>query len=197
MQNENSVELDKPGAGLPFFERILARYFFLPRQTRRLTWDQNVDLFKREVDRIGVLTKTLSREKMTTCVLIPRIRGIEDSSRYWSVAMTLEHLTIVNRAMASIIVELSQGRVPPIEVNIAKVKPQSSLDYQAALKDYLSTSLEVEQKLSSPQVLDRNSSAKLLHPWFGPITAHQWNWLLGVHQATHRRQIAEILKGLS
>jgi len=32
-------------------------------------------------------------------VLVPRMRGIEDSSRFWSVNETLEHLLITGLAM--------------------------------------------------------------------------------------------------
>lgn len=43
-------------------------------------------------------------------VLIKRITGIEDSSRFWSVYMVLDHLLIVDRLTIKIMESLSRER---------------------------------------------------------------------------------------
>jgi hypothetical protein len=54
--------------------------------------------------------------------------------------------------------------------------------------------MEATLRAVSDPALNRRSKARLQHPWFGPITAHQWNWLMGIHQSIHRKQIEEILR---
>ena len=56
-------------------------------------------------------------------LLIPRVIGIEDSSRNWSVAMVLEHLCLTNAEMTIAVDSLSRGIVPKGEVDIALYKP--------------------------------------------------------------------------
>jgi hypothetical protein len=40
-------------------------------------------------------------------------------------------------------------------------------------------------------------SARHAHPWFGPMTAHEWHCLAGIHRGAHRQQIERIKEGLS
>ena len=195
METQSPIQLQKPGAGLPFFENLIAKYFMVPQQTRRTTWEQNRERFLKEGDRILSITTPLKPEQMETRILIDRFPGIEDSSRFWSVAMTLEHLMIVGTGMGKIITELSQNRVPLIEVNTAAVKPKNGLKAHEAnqkFKDFVRT---LSEKIQT-ETGDPRSQARLAHPWFGKLNAHQWNWLLGRHQAVHRRQIVEILSHL-
>lgn len=48
---------------------------------------------------------------------------MEDSSRYWSVFMTLDHLRIVNLGVADAIRLLGQDKVPERKADTATVKP--------------------------------------------------------------------------
>ncbi|NDD92968.1 hypothetical protein EBZ37_12905, partial [bacterium] len=82
----------KPDSGLPLFERLMARYFFLPVKARQTTWEQSNRFFERETEKILRLVQSLTLHQMQTPVLIARIQGIENSSRFWSPAMVLEHL---------------------------------------------------------------------------------------------------------
>ncbi|MBX3389322.1 MAG: hypothetical protein KF691_07680 [Phycisphaeraceae bacterium] len=50
--------------------------------------------------------ESLSAGAAAERVLIPRLRGLEDSSRYWSVWMMLDHLRIVNSQVAMVIASL-------------------------------------------------------------------------------------------
>jgi len=190
--------LGKPGAGLPLFERLVARYFFLPVKARQTTWEQSNRMFERETEKILKLTESLSVDELKVQVLIPRIHGIEDNSRNWSPAMVLEHLMIVATGMAEVIVQLSCGKVPDKRVDIAAVKPKgefSAVELSAIREQFSNRMAAVKQSLAQ-DVRNHNSRSRLRHPWFGSLTAREWNWLLGAHQRIHRKQIEEIQKRL-
>ena len=121
-----TTALDKPGAGIPFFERIMAKYFIMPREVRKRSWEDCGALFDREGARIVELIKDLTPAQLEKKVLIDRIPGIEDSSRFWSVKMTLEHLIVVGNGIGKIVGSLAQNTTPTVDVDIAKVKPKGA-----------------------------------------------------------------------
>jgi len=188
------VSLEKPGAGLPVLELLFARHLMMPFLSRTRSWDESYRRFLGSGEKILEYTSDLNKGKMERQVLIPRLPGLEDSSRFWSVAMTLEHLTIAGNTTSGIIVELSHDRIPPLRLEITQVKPfandanESRRAFQAMLKT-ASTRLLREVK-------NRSSKARLRHPWFGPITAREWNCLIAFHQDLHFRQIRQIIKRL-
>ena len=55
------------------------------------------------------LAEPLSAEQLQRRVLVKAPMGMEDSSRYWSAAMVLEHLIEVGSRIAVGIVELTHG----------------------------------------------------------------------------------------
>jgi hypothetical protein len=120
------------------------------------------------------------------------LAGLEDSSRNWSVAMTLEHLIIVGEQMAVVQACLAHDEAPPVEVSTAAVKPQGVLGDDAP-DVYEAFS---QQYLAETDTMPRRSTATLAHPWFGPLDVHGWGVLASLHQSIHRRQIAAILRGL-
>src|SRR5215472_11399027 len=88
--------LAPPGAGLPFIEWAVAKYIVVPFRLRMVTMEDAVKEFADLSAAISALAKPLNETQMSDRRLIPRLQGLEDSSRYWSVAMTLEHMCIVN-----------------------------------------------------------------------------------------------------
>lgn len=151
--------------------------------------------FEKEGSRVLELVKPLSETERSTRVLIDRFPGIEDSSRYWSVAMAVEHLIIVGSACAQGIVLLSHGKVPPSEARIENVKPNGALKPMELESAYTGFLADYSDKLNT-QVGDRKSKTTHRHPWLGPMTSAQWNWLMSTHQGLHRHQIQLILAGL-
>lgn len=103
-------QLQPPGAGLPraelFFSRLGFRLAtpFLSRQ-RASRWVRS------EADRMLARVRTLAPRGRRPPGTRPALSGLEDSSRYWSALMTLEHFVIVNTAVAGIIEALAAGRV--------------------------------------------------------------------------------------
>ena len=188
-----SPKLAAPGAGLPGIELQIARILFT---LRAWTHDrQRIDaLFRRERALIAELVKSCPAGLLGERVLIPRPRALEDSSRHWSVLMTLEHLRIVNLACASIIRELSEGRVPAGKASTADVKPSPDVA-ESVLAAYEASCDEVLAAVASSKNLD--DPARFPHPWFGPMSARRWHVLAAVHLGLHRRQIEAILVRLA
>lgn len=185
--------LDAPGAGMPLVQAWMMRTFVLPRlKSDAQALQFCIDLFVRNGKGILKTLEHTTSDQRTQRRLVPRITGLEDSSRYWSINETLEHLMIVGTEIRRGIGELQSGRLPQIKPDTAAVKPKGSAmqDRLEEFKKFLADS-QHDMSVISAQGL-ANSEAKLAHPWFGPMSAHQWFWLLGVHQGIHRRQIREI-----
>ncbi|HEX5036310.1 MAG TPA: hypothetical protein VFX30_04055 [bacterium] len=194
MDPEN-VRLAAPGAGLPFLEYLVSRYYWFPKFCKSTTWDQAHALFQKQGARLLAIARELPEGQRTIRVLIPRVPGIEDSSRHWSVAMVLEHLMIVGKLMGEGIVELTHGRIPDWDISTADVKPRGGLEGSVVIADYEKFLKRFEQQVMT-EAGDRASGARLKHPWFGRLNAHQWLCLAGAHQKVHRVQGERIRKNL-
>jgi hypothetical protein len=185
--------LDPPGAGLPFLEIAWLRPAF---KTKCFFMSQAAasDLFLAETEKILRHVRTTPIQKAGTPVLIKRVTGIEDSSRNWSVYMVLDHLRIVDEGIARLVEALTRGAVPGHVTRIQDVKPNLNVGpetigrFEEAVQKYEATVKRLGQ-------LGR--SARHAHPWFGPLTAHEWHCLAGIHHAAHRQQIERIKAGLA
>lgn len=146
--------------------------------------------FNQERRRIAELVASCHTEAARRRVLIPRVRGLEDSSRYWSVWMTLDHLRIVHGAFTRIIAALVQDRDPGGVASTAAVKPGADVGpdvvgaYERSCDDLLAT-------ISRSGGL--RTTRRYAHPWFGPLDAAGWHALAGTHLRIHRVQIERIL----
>lgn len=192
----NPPKLEAPGAGLPWFERNWLKYYYVGYRFPRYPWEMGEAFFDRETQIIRKCVEPLSMEQLQTPQLIPRIRAMEDSSRFWSVAMTLEHLMIVGTGMSQIILKLSEDQPFSREIDIAKVKPLgqmlAGMDSKKAGLTFKNSMHEI-QTLLKTGIKNKKSKRKHPHPWFGPMTAHQWLWIMAGHQSTHRKQIQSII----
>jgi hypothetical protein len=184
------LKLQPPGAGLPWLELLAARVGM--RLLRLTTSRQNASRqFRQEGDRILALARSLPSSQAAEPVLIRRVFGIEDSSRHWSVLMVLEHLVIVNDAIAQVVRSLAAGKEVARQIGTADVKPQSEQQpevidrFAVCMTKYLEA-IEIVPNL--------HTHLRYRHPWFGPLSGHGWHVLAAGHQAIHRRQIEQILK---
>ncbi len=184
--------LEEPGSGVGWLERALlgsgiraaARFYGKDRLTQ---------MFRHEAEQVIALARSLSETQGRERVRIERFIGIEDSSREWSVYMTLEHLVIVNTAIAAILPQLYSGQMVGTQVKIEEVKPvpeagPEQIDDLVALVDRYT---DIVDKLGNLR-----AGAKLPHPWFGALSAAQWHALAAVHNSTHRRQVERIKQAL-
>lgn len=184
--------LAPPGAGLPAPELFVARLLFALR-SRLTSRSAAAARIVAERSRIAALLHGRPPANLRQRVLIKRPRGLEDSSRYWSVTMTLEHLRIVNTGVASTIRELLAGRVPPGVVSTAAVKPSPEVD-ERVVSAFVASCDDLLQAGRNAATLA--TQVRHPHPWFGPLDAARWKFLGGFHLGLHRGQIELILQGL-
>ncbi len=182
-------KLAPPGAGLPVVELMIGR--MLATVGRRMgTRESFTAQFEGERGRVRGLIEGLSPEMGGRRVLIKRPAGMEDSSRYWSVWMTLDHLRIIHVAMARIIKGLGNGTPPPGQASTAAVKP--SVDVDERVKGAYEASCD-ELLAAAAAVKNLETAARYEHPWFGPMDAKGWYGLAGTHLKIHRVQIERII----
>jgi hypothetical protein len=94
----NHPQLAAPGAGLPKSERVVAN-FMIRWKADHTTREQAAACFAAERAAILSLLQGHDEVALSQPVLIKRLPGLEDSSRYWSLLMVVDHLRIVNRDM--------------------------------------------------------------------------------------------------
>jgi hypothetical protein len=194
-QPETAPQLDKPGAGLPFLESLVVRWYFGAVVSKRGDWEDDKRKFDVTTAKLLKEIEGLDTKQLTIRVLVPKQKGLEDSSRYWSAAMVFEHLMIVGGKTRDGIIMLSKGLVPPVKADTAKVKPLGERDAAETLEAYKKFASTVMADIDAG-VKDRDSKAVFAHPWMGPFTARQWHWILAVHQGVHLTQLRAIVKGL-
>ncbi len=184
--------LAPPGAGLPAPERFIARILF---ELRRRTVDRaGSDAgFREQREAVRRLVAGLDDASAARRVLIARPRGLEDSSRYWSVWMTLDHLRIVHHEIARIIGELGKGTVPAGQASTAAVKPAAEVGREVV--DAYEQSCDV-LLAAAAAVPELRTAVRFPHPWFGPLDAAGWHQLAAGHFGIHRVQIERIIAGL-
>lgn len=187
-----SSTLAPPGAGLPWLELQIARLRFAWR-LRRGSPAAFDAAFERERDAILALVRPLAETTAARRVLIRRPRGLEDSSRDWSVWMTLDHLRITNTRFAQAITLLRAGRVPPQPASTAAVKPSPEVD--AGVIAAFEASCQALLEAAAP-LREGWGDTRYAHPWFGPLDARGWQALASFHLGLHRVQIERILAGL-
>ncbi len=187
--------LDKPGAGVGVMQGLVMKFYIGPFVAAKSDWDTDSERFLNSSKKILTLIDGLDEQALSQKVLVPPQRGLEDSSRYWSAAMVLEHLMIVGMGLRDIIIRLSQDKVPPGKADTARVKPLGQTAAGIVLQNYKTFTETVADQIAAG-VKDRDSKAVYAHPWFGDFTARQWHWLLATHNDIHLQQLQAILAGL-
>jgi hypothetical protein len=184
--------LESAGKGLPAIDALFLKYIGFPVLKRTMSWDKGMELFEREGRRILENVQGLDEGILFQKVLIPKITGIENNSRYYSPAMVLWHLIYVGEAIQDGIIALSKNEKLDFVVKIENFKPFVEIssniinDYEAFLDGYRST---IEESVEDRFIRNYHT-----HPWFGPLNPHQWVLMSAVHQIVHRRQLENILK---
>ena len=146
--------------------------------------------FKREAARILAQAQKLEPALAAKPVLVERLKSLEENCRHWSLLMTLDHLAMINTAVSTIIESLLQNipLAPNFSRAEAKPKPEQSIftieRFRKITEQYL-------------QHVDRapslHSRMRHTHHQFGPLDAHGWHCLAGIHQQIHRKQIERIV----
>lgn len=192
MSPATQPKLEAPGAGLPLPELWIARLIFR-REVRKSSRESAIAKVEIERERFLSFIEENAGKPLGSQVLIPRLRGLEDSSRFWSVYMTVEHVCIVNGAIASAIELMVEGKSPENEASTAAVKPSPEVDSSVVERFRSSTGHLLEV---AGNHRDLTKSALYSHPWFGPLDAMGWLVMAGFHMQLHRKQLSAIAERL-
>jgi hypothetical protein len=177
--------LAAPGAGIPHVERFVAN-LLIRGKAAATTRTQAIAVFERLRSTVLQRLDGLDEQILSQPVLIKRLPGLEDSSRYWSLLMVVDHLRIVNQGITGVITELGAGRLPSGKVSTADVKPSAQatkeviIGFDRGCHDFLDAAARIQ---------DLKTSLKFPHPWFGPMDAATWHFMIGFHMKLHLRQI--------
>lgn len=192
MDTSAQPQLAPPGAGLPPVELFFARLIF-----RTFLWRGNRDRFtarfQQERQRIRGLIATCDAEAGALQILIPRPRGLEDSSRHWSVWMTLEHLRLMHGSIRKVMIALIRGMSLEGKASTASVKPAPGIqaDVITAYEESCDDLVATMEKMKEPR-----TALTFQHPWFGALDALGWYAMAAFHLSLHRAQIERIIERL-
>jgi hypothetical protein len=171
-------------------ELIFSRVLF---KGLRLFWTRPVarHRFIKESNRILDQIQSMDEERGRRPVLVKRLLGLEDSSRYWSPFMALEHMVTVDRSIMDVMEELYRSPESLSEIRIADLKPQRTTGsemvsiFQRTVGDFV---------VRLDRLPDLRTPARHAHPWFGPLNGHGWLCMAAMHHIIHRRQLEHILR---
>lgn len=181
--------LAPPGAGIPAIERLVGGAIFAFRRWRGSREAFSAE-FERERASIARLYCGQDERLLSARILIPRLRGLEDSSRFWSVYMTLDHLRIVNHQIIGVIDVLTQGIMPQGQARTAAVKPRPDVGPEVVPAYESTCDGLLEIAATKPSL---HTSLRYAHPWFGPLDAAGWHAMAAMHMGIHKAQIVHIL----
>ncbi len=176
---------------MPYLEWAVAKFILIPNLLKHANKTKALVNFSEVSEDIIQLCADLSPEELGKRRLIKRLRGLEDSSRFWSVAMTLEHLIIVDTTMLKVITDLSTGSTDLKPVGTAEVKPNGTSRLDQIVQEFNAVQTDFIERSKIVNV-DAFPQAKLSHPWFGPLNALEWLTFAGLHSDIHRRQVKAI-----
>ena len=134
------------------------------------------------------LAELVDRTSGSQAVMVPEMRGIDEDMRNWSFFMILEHNSIVNRSITSIVQQLSRQEEP---VGRGGIDPKRDVMPAANSGedqiDSFRRSIEEHLEIVSGLGPLRGTRTKD-HPIFGPFDAHKWNCMFAFHLNLHYRQ---------
>jgi len=177
---------------VPWWQRLGGKYILLPAFSFRLSWDGSVELLERQGRRLVEMAGGRDEARLTERVLVPPQLGLDDSSRYYSYSMVLEHLTITGHGIARIVSDLTHLRRPAGEIRTAALKPSGELSVDEAAGGYQGMLSEF-RRLTIDEAGDRDPPLRFEHPWFGPLDALRWMRFAPFHQTLHLKQARRIL----
>lgn len=195
MQNQlnSAPKLGKPGAGLPFYEWFIAKYLLFPQRFRTTDNAQAISDFAEESNHVIRIVSQLAPGQLAEKRLIKRLRGLEDNSRYWSIAMAIEHMIIAGTSLRGVLISLSSGRADLPESSITSLKPNPEISSEGLIERFEQMTQKFVRTAEGSKI-DAFPKLTYGHPWFGPLNAREWLIFAGAHQAVHRKQIEEIAR---
>ena len=150
--------------------------------------------FGREREAVLALARNCPPAQGERRILIRRLPGLEDSRRFWSVYMTVEHLRIDNQSIAGVIARLARGEVPERLVSTADVKPGIGIT-GTVLREFEQSCDDLERTIAA--VADLRPHVKYLRtPGSFAMDAGGRYDMAAFHLGVHLTQVKRILAGL-
>jgi len=159
-----------------------------------LSEDNLLRVFRRETRKLDRLLKDDESYDVFQVIKIPRVIGVSESNRSWSVLMVIDHLCLVIEDCRKAIVALSDGAELRGEVDLSFYVPNEDVGVDVLERfetlthcfcNDIQAAIQREAAFSGP--------ARFLHPYFGDMNAKQWLAFAALHQAIHRRQVKKII----
>jgi len=146
---------------------------------------------ERQASRLLDLAEGLPAPLLERRVLVPRQIGLEDSSRFHSWTMVVEHLTIAGDGIAAILSALTHGIAPAGTVRVEDLKPAGGIGAPQAVERYRAMLRRLRDTILDDGA-DWNTGLRHAHPWFGPLGPGAWACFAPFHQAIHLKQARRI-----
>ena len=121
---------------------------------------------------------------------VSRLIGIDQRSTAWSVVMVIEHLAIFNSDVLKIIRSLQKEIEPRGAIAMSDYDPDRDGTWEA-IEAFRQSVNELSWLISGDAPV--TSTAMFRHPWYGPMTAHQWLCCVATHQYVHLRHVRKIV----
>lgn len=119
---------------------------------------------------------------------VPRMMGVDEDMRGWSLFQLLEHNTIVNRSITLLICHLAEGGDPETFPAIdPKLDVMPSADAGEEQVEAFRKSVQAFRENVAP-LSGLRKTRTYPHPIFGNFTAHQWACMFAFHLKIHLRQ---------
>lgn len=150
--------------------------------------------FRRETRKLNRLLEADESYDVFQVIKIPRVIGVSEANRNWSVLMVIEHLCLVIEDCRKAIVALSDGVEPRGEIDLSLYAPSTSVGFDvidrfehqvSCFCEDIQTVMKREGALSG--------GSRFSHPCFGSMNAKKWLAFAALHQAIHRRQVQKII----
>lgn len=193
-------KLKAPGAGIPGYQRFVAKTILIPLFLRNHPWDSIPGMLERDAE---MFAGDFERERakggearLTQRVLIKPTPGLEDDSRFYSLGMVIDHLRRVNARMIEVVTALTTDTPladGPNRIEEFKPDPVSG---SRALAPYRETTSRLARLIAETPVEARSNAGTVPHPWFGPLTVRTWGPFSAMHQQIHAKQWRRIIEGL-
>ncbi|MEX0330824.1 MAG: DinB family protein [Puniceicoccaceae bacterium] len=158
--------------------------------------DQATRQIQRLTDKYLQLATGVDPESGMKSFRVPKMPGVDEDMRGWSLYMLLEHNAIVNRIMADIVGSLAKGELPKVA---GKIDPKTGVMPGAnpGPEQIEAFRLSVDEYLDLlPDLGALRGTATRPHPVFGDFDAHQWHCMFGFHLMIHYKQAVKIARGV-
>jgi hypothetical protein len=149
---------------------------------------------QKSLDKYLALTRLVNAESGMSTVFVPRMIGVDEDMRNWSLFMILEHNAIVNRSITSIIQSLVRGEKP---MGAGAINPKKDVmpSLNPGVEQIQAFRSSVEEHLSVISGYSRlRGSLKSRHPIFGEFDAQCWHCMFNFHLHVHYKQAKYVVQ---